>query len=103
MFWREEFGTKWSSWVVDCLSTSTFYVIIGGEPKAWFHGSLFLFTLVVNFHLISRTVENGVIKGFKVGFKWIVVSHLHTILFLDKDTKYFCSALCLSSLNVFLG
>ena len=35
---RKGFGSRWRSWISGCLATSTFSVIVNGEPKSWFHG-----------------------------------------------------------------
>ena len=68
--------------------TTTFSMIVNGEPKSWFRGergvrqgdplSPFLFTLAMDVlsRLISRAVASGLIRGVKVGCKGIVVSNL---------------------------
>ena len=106
---RKGFGSRWRSWISVCLPTSTFSVIVNGEPKAWFHDergvrqgdplSPLLFTLMVDVlsRVISRAMASGLIKGVKVGSEGIVVSHLQlandTILLLDNDKDSFVNAL----------
>ena len=35
---RKGFGLRWRSWISGCLATSSFSVIVNGQPKAWFCG-----------------------------------------------------------------
>ena len=76
---RKGFGKRWRNWISGCLSSSSFAVIVNGKPRSWFKGqrglrqgdplSSFLFTLVVDVlgWLVSRAIDNGLVKGLTVG------------------------------------
>ena len=75
-----------SKMISGCLSSSSFAVIVNGKPRSWFKGqrglrqgdplSPFLFTLVVDVlsRLVSRAVDNGLVKGLVVGGEQVLVS-----------------------------
>ena len=77
-----------------CRSSSTFAVIVHGEPKSWFKGQRgvrqgdplcpFLFFIVVNLlsHLVLRAVNNGLVRGLIVDVALQFVDD--TISFLDQ-------------------
>lgn len=97
------FGEKWREWILFCISTVRFSVLINGEPKGFFSSSRglrqgdplspFLFFAIMEAfnRIMDASVSGGFIRGFRVGragLAEVVVSHL---LFAD-DTLIFCEA-----------
>ncbi|KAM2004953.1 hypothetical protein FF1_000090 [Malus domestica] len=96
---RKGFGFRWRKWMLGCLGTANFSVLINGRPRGKFKASRglrqgdplspFLFTLVVD--VLSRMIEkaqgNHLIKGLRVGVDNVEISHLQfaddTIFFLN--------------------
>lgn len=100
---RMSFGDKWRDWILFCISSAKFSVLINSEPEGFFSSSRglrqgdplspFLFIIVMEAfsRIMDAFVAGGFIQGFPVGrdrlFE-VVVSHL---LFAD-DTLIFCEA-----------
>ncbi|XP_028098838.1 uncharacterized protein LOC114298468 [Camellia sinensis] len=94
------FGSKWSSWIKECVSIARISVPVNGSPTEEFSPqrglrqgdpfSLFLFNIVIEgLHiLLTRAQDLGLINGVKVGLNGVVLSHLH---FTD-DSLLFCEA-----------
>ncbi|KAM1060262.1 hypothetical protein TB1_024191 [Malus domestica] len=94
---RKGFGYRWRKWVLGCISTANFSVLINGRPRGKFKASRglrqgdplspFLFTLVVDVlsRLIEKAQENHLIQGLRVGQDNVEISHLQ---FAD-DTIFF--------------
>ena len=36
VMFKKEFGVRWRKWIIGCLSTASFSVVVNGEPKDWF-------------------------------------------------------------------
>jgi len=80
-----------------------FSVVLNGKPRDWFKGqrgirqgdplSPFLFTLAVDVLscMLSKRLEEGVVKGIKVGSNELEISHVqfadNTIHFLQEDEE----------------
>ena len=72
---KKNFGSKWRSWIRDCLTSVSYSILINGRPRGKFSGykglrqggplSPFFFTLVVDglSRLIERASEIGFVKG----------------------------------------
>nr|GFC38640.1 cysteine-rich receptor-like protein kinase [Tanacetum cinerariifolium] len=73
------FGSKWRSWIRDCLHSSRASILINGSPTSEFsikHGlrkrdplSPFLFILAMEglYYAMSNAVNYGLIRGIKLG------------------------------------
>ena len=100
---RSGFSAKWRQWILFCLSTIRFSILINGSPCGFFGSTkglrqgdpLFplLFVLVMDAHgrMLDKAVLEGRLSGFSVGIlegRSLTVSHL---LFAD-DTLIFCEA-----------
>ncbi|CAL5323657.1 unnamed protein product [Camellia sinensis] len=94
------FGSKWVSWMTECIGTTKLSVLVNGSPTEEFSPqrglrqgdslSHFLFNIVaegLNI-LMNRALEEGIIRGVKVGVNEVVISHLQ---FAD-DSIIFCEA-----------
>lgn len=91
------FGNKWRKWMVACISTTNFLIIINGRPRGKFCArrclrqgdplSPFLFTLIGDAlsHSIHLCLEKSLLKGF-MGKEEMEITHLQ---FAD-DTLIFC-------------
>ena len=101
MLERSGFSVKWRQWILFCLSTVCFSILINGSPCGFFgstrglkQGDLFsplLFVLVMEAleRMLDKAVLKGRMSGFSVGNlegRSMAVSHL---LFAD-DTLIFC-------------
>lgn len=94
------FGTRWISWMKECITTARISIPVNGSPTKKFYPqkglrqgdplSPFLFTVVAEGLriLLRRTRELGFIKGVEIGANKVVVSHLQ---FAD-DSFLFCEA-----------
>lgn len=94
------FGVKWKSWILFCIQSDSFSVLINKSQAGFFYSSLrqsdhlfpFLFIMVseVLIRMISRA-EMGFISGFKVGSGEVSISHLQfaddTIIFCETDVR----------------
>ena len=100
---RSGFSAKWRQWILFCLSTVRFSILINGSPCGFFGStrgqrqgdplSLLLFVLVMDAlgRMLDKAVLEGRLFGFSVGNlegRSLAVSHL---LFAD-DTFIFCEA-----------
>jgi hypothetical protein len=92
------FGGKCCSWIVRCISSAKFSVLVNGSPNGFFSSSrglrqgdflsplLFVFVMEALSRMITATVSGGLLDGFRVGNTSF--SHL---LFAD-DTLILCDA-----------
>ena len=88
MFLRFGFGETWRRWMQECISTTSFSVLVNGSPSKLFKGfrgiqqgdplSPFLFTMVVEAlsSLLVKAREMGVISGFEASRNGEVITHL---------------------------
>ncbi|XP_028075237.1 uncharacterized protein LOC114277538 [Camellia sinensis] len=93
------FGSKWISWMKECISTVRISVLVNGSPTKEFSPqkglrqgdplSSFLFNLVVKGLniLLLRVRELGLVKGIHIGVNGVVVSYLQFA-----DDSLFCEA-----------
>ncbi|GKV34395.1 hypothetical protein SLEP1_g42770 [Rubroshorea leprosula] len=91
------FNEIWRKWILECLSSSSVFVLINGSPTKQFSISKgirqgdplspFLFLIVAEGlnGLVASAVEKGIYKGVRVGSEGVMVSHLQ---FAD-DTVFF--------------
>ena len=103
MLERSGFSTKWRQWILFCLSTVCFSILINDSPCGFFGSSRglrqgdplspLLFVLVME--ALGRMLDKAVLEGCMLGFgvgnlegRSMVVYHL---LFAD-DTLIFCKA-----------
>ncbi|GKB04618.1 RNA-directed DNA polymerase, eukaryota, reverse transcriptase zinc-binding domain protein [Tanacetum coccineum] len=82
------FGSKWRSWIRECLHSSRASVLVNGSPTSEFsikrglrHGdplSPFLFILVMEglYYALSNAVNSGLTRGINLGSPDITISHL---------------------------
>ena len=96
------FSLSWQKWILSCISTARFSILINGSPEGFFEGSRglhqgdplspLLFDIVMEglSRLLDRAVLRGLVSGFSMGNsdQQLVISHL---LFAD-DTLIFCDA-----------
>ena len=96
------FSLSWQKWILSCISTARFSILINGSPEGFFEGSHglrqgdplspLLFDIVMEglSRLLDRAVLRGLVSGFSMGNsdQQLVISHL---LFAD-DTLIFCDA-----------
>ena len=73
------FGSNWKMWIRTCISIVCFSIMVNGSPSGFFGSSRgiqqgnplspFLFFLVMEVlsHMLSRTEEARLIRGFKAG------------------------------------
>ena len=96
---KKGFGLRWRRWIMGCLSSANFSILINGRPRGKFMASRglrqgdplspFLFTIVVDVlsRLMEKAQELELIKGLVVGRESIEISHLQfaddTIFFLE--------------------
>ena len=103
MLQRCGFSEKWRKWILFCISTVRFLILINGSPKDFFGSSrglcqghplsslLFAIVMEALSCLLDGAVLVGHILGFTVGTRSntpLMVTHL---LFVD-DTLIFCDA-----------
>lgn len=103
MLERLGFSEKWRKWILFCISSVRFSVLVNGELAGFFAGlrglrqgdplSPFLFIIIMEAlsRLMDKAIRGGYIRGFEVGRireEEVMVSHL---LFAD-DTLVFCDA-----------
>lgn len=94
------FGCKWKKWVMLCISTTSFAVMVNAGPSNFFKASrdlrqgdpvlplLFLTVMEAFNRLTDRTGELNVVKSIMVGSgeTWVRVSYL----FLADNALIFC-------------
>jgi hypothetical protein len=97
------FGERWCSWIVHCISSVRFSVLVNGTPTGFFSSSLglrqgdplspLLFVIVMEAlsKLFSITVQRGFLSGFSVGSGSNGVINISHLLFAG-DTLVFCGA-----------
>jgi len=100
---RMGFGLKWREWIVACISTVCYSVLVNGSSAGFFGSSyglrqgdplsplLFLLIMEVLSRILKKTEDSGLLRGFHVGpvnSSGVRISHL---LFAD-DTIMFCDA-----------
>lgn len=88
---RNRFGDKWRKWILHCISSVRFSVLVNGELAGFFSSSrglrqgdplssfLFLVIMEALSRLLDKAVVGGFIRGFKVGMAaetGLMVSHL---------------------------
>lgn len=95
---KKGFGGRWRMWIMGCVSTVNFSILINGRPRVKIHAkrglrpdnpiSPFLFSLTGDFfsRLVHYCCEKRMIWCFEVGSKKEVVSHLQ----YTDDTIIFC-------------
>ena len=103
MLERSGFSTKWRQWILFCISTVRFSILINGSPCGFFGSSrglrqgdplsplLFVLVMETLGRMLDKAVLEGRMSGFGVGNlegRSMAVSHL---LFAD-DTLIFCKA-----------
>ena len=103
MLERSGFSTKWRKWILFCISTVRFSILINGSPCGFFGSSrglrqgdplsplLFVLVMEALSRMLDKAVLEGRLSGFGVGSlegRSMEVSHL---LFAD-DTLIFCKA-----------
>uniref|UniRef100_A0A2N9G1C3 Reverse transcriptase domain-containing protein n=1 Tax=Fagus sylvatica TaxID=28930 RepID=A0A2N9G1C3_FAGSY len=97
------FSEKWRHWIMFCISTARFSILINGSSCDFFESSrglrqgdplsplLFIIIMEALSKMMDKVVGGGLVLGFSVGMeapRLIMVSHL---LFAD-DTLIFCDA-----------
>ena len=97
------FGPKWIGWMLSCISTAKFSVLVNGVPAGFFSSSkglrqgdplsayLFVMRMEVLSVLITRVVEGGFIYGCRIWRGRGQVVNISHLLFVD-DTIVFCEA-----------
>jgi hypothetical protein len=102
MLRRCSFGEKWCKWIVHCISTVCFSVLINGTPTGFFNSScgrrqrdplfplLFVVVMEVLSRMLSATLNRRFLSGFFMGSskEELFLTHL---LFAD-NTLIFCEA-----------
>ena len=100
MLFKFGFGGTWRGWIRECISTTSFSVLVNGSPSKLFKASRgirqgdplspFLFTIVVEALslLLVKAKDVGLIGGFEMGRSGEVITHLQ---FAD-DTVLFSSS-----------
>lgn len=87
---RLDFGQKWRKWMIACVSSPSFVVLVNGGSSSFFkssrgsrqgdHLSSLLFIIVIEalHKLVGKTKEARLVRGIKVGRdgKQIEISHL---------------------------
>ena len=97
------FGEKWIGWIMWCISTASFSVLVNGTSKGFFQSSrglrqgnplspyLFVIAMEVFSTFLKRAVDGGFMSGCKVkgrNEEGVQISHL----LLANDTLVFCQA-----------
>ena len=106
---RKGFGVKWRGWIIGCLESVNFSIMINGKPRGKFRASRglrqgdplspFLFTLVsdVLSRIIERAQDVNLVHGIVSGHDQVEVSHLQfaddTIFLLDGKEGYWLNLL----------
>ncbi|KAI4323270.1 hypothetical protein L6164_022890 [Bauhinia variegata] len=100
MMMKMGFCDKWIKWIMECVFTTTFFVVVKGETFGYFcsareirQGDLlspYLFLLCIEgfFFMLSNAERNGTIQGLKIGRRCPSINHL---LFAD-DSLIFSKA-----------
>ncbi|XP_059650449.1 uncharacterized protein LOC132296254 [Cornus florida] len=92
---RMGFGERWRKWIVSCVSTVRFSVLVNGSPSGFFGSSRglrqgdplspFLFIIVMEAlsRLMRRAVDLGFLRGFKIGLESVQQLEISHLLFAD--------------------
>jgi hypothetical protein len=103
MLRRCGFGERWCSWIVHCISSVRFSVLVNGTPSSFFSSSrglrqgdplsplLFVIVMEAFSKLFYITAQRGFLSGFSVGSSSNEVINISHLLFAD-DTLVFCRA-----------
>lgn len=90
MLWRMAFGQKWRDWMKACITTTSFAILVNGDPSSLFKPTrglrqgdplsplLFIIVMEAFNRLLNRAQEQQLIRGVSVGRRGAVteVSHL---------------------------
>lgn len=94
------FDSQWISWIMACISTVSYSVLINGTPEGYFAPErglrqgdplspyLFILCAEVLSHMMSRAMEARTLMGIKIALRAPAVNHL---LFAD-DSLFFALA-----------
>ena len=94
------FDAKWISWIMNCISTVSYSVIINGTPEGCITPQrgirqgdplspyLFILCAEVLSHMMNKAMENRTLMGIKIAVRAPLVNHL---LFAD-DSLFFSLA-----------
>jgi hypothetical protein len=101
MLRRCGFGEKWCSWIVHCITSVRFFVLVNGTPSDFFSSScglrqgdplsplLFVIVMEALSKLIIAFIHRGLLSGFSVGFESFEMVNISHLLFAD-NTFIFC-------------
>lgn len=79
MLIRMSFGSKWRKWIMKCISTTSFAIMVNGDPSTFFKTSrglrqgnllsplLFLTVMEAFSRLMEKAREQNLLKGADVG------------------------------------
>jgi hypothetical protein len=93
-------GEKWCSWIVHCISSVCFSVLVSSTPSSFFSSShglrqgdplsplLFVIVMEALSKLLIATVHRGLLLGFSMGSSRSEVVNISHLLFAD-DTLVF--------------
>ena len=97
------FGEKWAGWIICCISTMTFSILVNGTPSGFFNNTKGLrqgdpfspYLFVIRMEALSSFINKSMSEGFLIGCRvkgrggdGAKITHL---LFAD-DTLLFCEA-----------
>jgi hypothetical protein len=117
------FGEKWRHWIIHCISTVQFSILVFGSPTGFFSSSrglrqgnllsplLFLLIMDILNRMLERAVSGGLITCFKAGVnnsRTLDISHLlfanDTIVFCDASPEQLnylcCSLICFAAMTI---